>query len=62
MNPKELTNEELATIIYALKITGLAPTQFEKDCLEEAHDRIIVLDNLQKKLNEIIERMEKECY
>ena len=42
MNPKELTNEELASIIRAMIITGI--TKNEKAYLEEAAARLEALD------------------
>lgn len=40
MNPKEMTNEELANILDALCITGIAPTWLEKAVLREVADRL----------------------
>jgi len=40
MNAKDLTNEELAIILRCMRITGLATTSFEKECLDEAADRM----------------------
>ena len=40
MNPKNLTNEELASILRAMRITGCSTTPFEKECLEEIADRL----------------------
>ena len=40
MNPKDLSNEELATILRALKVTGICPSRDEKEYLEEAADRL----------------------
>lgn len=40
MNPKDLTNEELADILRAMVITGISPSQLEKECLKEAAERL----------------------
>ena len=40
MNPRELTNEELATVIRAIKSTGICPSRDEKEYLEEAARRL----------------------
>lgn len=40
MNAKELTNEELAVILRCMRVTGLASSSFEKECLDEAADRM----------------------
>ena len=51
MNAKELTNDELAIILRCMKITGIVASQFEKECLDEAADRL-ELFSLIKKENE----------
>lgn len=40
MNAKDLTNEELAIILRCMRVTGLAASLFEKECLDEAADRM----------------------
>jgi len=40
MKAKELTNEELATILRMMCITGICPTRYERDYLQEAADRL----------------------
>lgn len=40
MKAKELSNEELAVIIRCIRVTGIAATLFEKECLDEAADRL----------------------
>ena len=51
MTTKELTNDELAIILRCMRITGIAASQFEKECLDEAADRL-ELFSLIKKENE----------
>ena len=40
MDPKELTNEELANVLRTLKTTGISPCHYELECLEEAAHRL----------------------
>ena len=40
MNPKDLTNEELAVIMRCMRIIGAAKSVFERECLDEAADRL----------------------
>ena len=40
MNVKDLTNEELAVILRCMRITGVARSVFERECLDEAADRL----------------------
>ena len=40
MNPKELSNEELAAILRAMCSTGICPSQNEKEYLQEAAERL----------------------
>lgn len=40
MKAKELTNEELAVILRCMRVTGVARSSFEKECLDEAADRM----------------------
>lgn len=53
MNPKDLTNEQLAVIIRCMRITGVAVTSFERECLDEAADRL--------ELFALIKKEDKEC-
>ena len=46
MNAKELTNEELAVILRCMRVTGIAPTEFERECLDVAADRIEMFNQL----------------
>lgn len=45
---KEMTSDELAEILRAMNTTGISPTNFEKDCLNEAADRLEKLDRVEK--------------
>ena len=40
MKAKELTNEELAVILRCMRMTGVAASAFERECLDEAADRM----------------------
>ena len=40
MNPKDMTNEELANVLDAICLTGISPTRTEKECLYEAATRL----------------------
>lgn len=40
MNVREMTNEQLAAVIRAIRITGITPSTFEQECLEEAARRL----------------------
>ena len=40
MNAKELSNNQLAGVLRTLKITGISPSRFEEECLEEAARRL----------------------
>lgn len=46
MNAKELTNDELAVILRCMRVTGIAPTEFERECLDVAADRIEMFNQL----------------
>lgn len=46
MNAKDLSNEELAIILRCLTVTGIAPTLFERECLDVAADRVELLEML----------------
>lgn len=48
MTVKEMTSEELAEIVRTINTTGISPTEFEKDCLNEAADRLERLDRIEK--------------
>ena len=45
---KQLTNEELAVIIRTMAVTGVAPSPFERGCLEELAERIKKLDRVER--------------
>ena len=40
MRVQDLTNEELAAVLRAICITGIAPSRCDRDCLTEAADRL----------------------
>lgn len=40
MQPKDMTNEELAAILLIIGFTGINPSTFEKECLYEAATRL----------------------
>lgn len=40
MNPKELSNEDLANILRAMCVTGICPSLDEKEYLKEAAERL----------------------
>lgn len=44
MNIKELTNEELAVILRCMRVTGLAKSEVEKAALDEAADRLELME------------------
>lgn len=48
MIAKDLTSDELAGIVRTINSTGIAPTRFEKECLQEAADRLEKLDRIEK--------------
>lgn len=47
MIAQDLTSKELATIVRAINTTGIAPTRFEKECIQEAADRLDRLDRIE---------------
>ena len=72
MKPSEMTNEELAIVLRGMKITGICPSQFEKECLMEVADRLeyldIIVTNIKTLTKELettnklyIERVDREC-
>lgn len=63
MNPKELTNEELANVVRAMRVTGLCPSNYEKSCLEEVANRLELLEFVSQKIETMIRmiRKEQEC-
>ena len=63
MKASELNNEELATIIRGMKVTGLCPSTFEKECLEESASRLELLEFVSNKIETMIHmiRKEQEC-
>ena len=40
MKAKRMTNEDLAETLRTIKATGVCPTAFERECLDEAADRL----------------------
>ena len=40
MNPRDMTDEELADVLEGMRITGIAPTRLEKAVLKEAAERL----------------------
>lgn len=48
MIAQDLTSKELATIVRAINTTGIAPTRFEKECIQEAADRLDRLYRIEK--------------
>lgn len=40
MKAKELSNNGLADVLRTLKTTGISPSRFEEECLEEAAMRL----------------------
>ena len=47
-----MTTEELAEIVRSINTTGISPTRFEKDCLNEAADRLEKLNKIEKWIKE----------
>ena len=60
MNPKELSNDELATIVRSMLVTGISPSAYEKSCLEEAANRIELLEFVSCKIETMIQMIRKE--
>lgn len=58
MKASELNNEELATVIRGMKVTGICPSSFEKECLEEGAKRIEMLETIINRIEKIIEELE----
>lgn len=56
MNPKELSNEELAVILRCMTVTGIASTVFERQCLDVAADRVELLELLTKREDHDVKR------
>lgn len=56
MNVQDLSNSDLATGLRTMRITGIAPSRTEAEMLDEAADRIEILDRVYK----WIERKEHE--
>ena len=44
MKAKDLSNEELAVILRCIRMTGVAATAFERECLDVAADRVELLE------------------
>ena len=58
---KELLNEELATIIRSIKATGISPTEYEKECLEEAAIRIEKLEEIKMRIQKMVNEMKERA-
>ena len=56
MKVQDLSNSDLATGLRAMRITGISPSRTEAEMLDEAADRIEILDRVYK----WIERKEHE--
>lgn len=56
---KDLTNEQLADVIRAMKITGISPTRFEQECLDEAAERLEYLDIICARIHKLTRSLEK---
>ncbi len=48
MKVQDLSNSDLATSLRAMRITGIAPSRTEAEMLDEAADRIEILDRVYK--------------
>ena len=62
MNAKELSNEELANVLRAIKITGICPSRDEKEYLEEAANRIEFLDVIRLRIRNMINNLQDQGY
>jgi len=40
MRVQDLSDEELAAILEVILMVGICPTNFERECLQEAADRL----------------------
>lgn len=58
MNAKELSNDELALILRTINTTGIAPTRFEMECIEEGACRIEYLERVSQRIHSILQSME----
>ena len=59
MKARDLTNEELADVIRSIKITGIAPSPFEQECLDEAAERVEYLDIICTRIHKLTRSLEK---
>jgi len=61
MRAKELSNEQLATVLRTMRATGISPSPYEQECLEEAAIRLertdLVLRRPNKSGGDVIKRM-----
>lgn len=48
MDVKEMSSEELASVVRTINTTGVCPTRYEKECLTEAAERLEKLDRIEK--------------
>ena len=62
MNAKELSNEELANVLRAIKITGICPSRDEEEYLEEAANRIEFLDVIRLRIRNMINNLQDQGY
>lgn len=60
MRAKDLSNEELAATIRAIKTTGLSPSKEEKEYLEEAANRLEYLEEVKIRIRGMINQMDKQ--
>lgn len=59
MRAKDLSNEDLANVIRAIKVTGICPSRDEKEYLEEAAIRLERLERVEEWINNTIKKMEE---
>ena len=59
MDPKELSNEDLANIIRAMRVTGICPSYQEKEYLDEAANRLEKLGEIERWINNTVEKMKE---
>ena len=55
----DMTNNQLAGFILSLKDTYGELNSFERECLVEAAKRIMYLDTVSKRIQEMIEQLER---
>ena len=57
-NPREMSSEDLANIVRTIKTTGITPTHYEQECLDEAADRLDQMDEiLDRFINKTMEEL-----